>query len=559
MSGFNSGRPAKQGRGSYPSNYHQNRNKPYYQDTRHEHENQGQFYRKERNQYNDRDESQYNRPNFDHRSARGRSQKYRNERENRNDWYGDGDDEMGDDGFQYQGRRRRRSITPMPNCENISEDDLPPDEVMPPNDMESQNYKRKNDSGFENENQNKNQRINGPMQPKVQVPKDPMIVFVYSDEVNLTKVDPFNLSQMLNDYVNVVLRDVTYTRNGKLKIKCENLDEYNLLKKLQHLGKYKVKVEIPEKREQLRYVTINGVDPALPIAELKTKIDPPATAMYRIYRQGVESDVIKIGYKMSGGIPPEVRMGFICFKTREVTHIPPRCYRCQRFGHILKNCKSRPACPKCSEPHEYTECPNNESTYSRCVNCGGDHSAGYGGCPAYKQTIEVNRIRAHKKVSYAQAVSQYRHSYPNQRDYTSREEVVTNVQPRDDFTRHQQPVQPPRHINGGGDAIYTLMDKEETHAAIEGKIEDMYNLELLAPKIIGAVLAFLELYVDFKREPEEIRKLLTPVFNYTMGNAMGKSWIDPIDCFRISFLEAFEQEYRKDQAQGVSNDTPIDH
>lgn len=40
----------------------------------------------------------------------------------------------------------------------------------------------------------------------------------------------------------------------------------------------------------------------------------------------------------------------------------------------------------------------------KCCNCGGDHTAAYGGCPARKQAVMIQQIRTSRNLSYADAV-----------------------------------------------------------------------------------------------------------------------------------------------------------
>ncbi|KAF2879600.1 hypothetical protein ILUMI_26570, partial [Ignelater luminosus] len=69
-----------------------------------------------------------------------------------------------------------------------------------------------------------------------------------------------------------------------------------------------------------------------------------------------------------------------------------RCYKCQRFGHISKFCKSQSQCGICSSvSHKKNECgvKNNESKH-KCANClrndkkDSNHSANSNKCPFYK-------------------------------------------------------------------------------------------------------------------------------------------------------------------------------
>ncbi|KAF2357068.1 Reverse transcriptase domain [Trinorchestia longiramus] len=66
--------------------------------------------------------------------------------------------------------------------------------------------------------------------------------------------------------------------------------------------------------------------------------------------------------------------------------------------------KSAPRCVVCSGPHTSNEC--NKTTGRTCCNCGGNHTANYGGCPKIKQAKEVEKTRQMQKLSYRDAVKQ---------------------------------------------------------------------------------------------------------------------------------------------------------
>lgn len=61
----------------------------------------------------------------------------------------------------------------------------------------------------------------------------------------------------------------------------------------------------------------------------------------------------------------------------------PQCTRCQRFGHTKNYCRLQPRCVKCTESHHYSECPKRAGESPSCVNCGGNHTANFRGCPFF--------------------------------------------------------------------------------------------------------------------------------------------------------------------------------
>lgn len=58
-----------------------------------------------------------------------------------------------------------------------------------------------------------------------------------------------------------------------------------------------------------------------------------------------------------------------------------QCHNCQRYDHIAINCGMPFRCVRCDRAHEPGQCISSEPSSLTCVNCGGNHTANYGGCP----------------------------------------------------------------------------------------------------------------------------------------------------------------------------------
>ena len=84
---------------------------------------------------------------------------------------------------------------------------------------------------------------------------------------------------------------------------------------------------------------------------------------------------------------------------------PWQCYRCQKFGHNADNCRSNIRCVACAGPHAVVDCPVREKSHVKCTNCGGNHTASYGGCQYIKNARVVEQVRSEKKISYRDAVT----------------------------------------------------------------------------------------------------------------------------------------------------------
>ncbi|KAF2346676.1 hypothetical protein FHG87_022567, partial [Trinorchestia longiramus] len=91
----------------------------------------------------------------------------------------------------------------------------------------------------------------------------------------------------------------------------------------------------------------------------------------------------------SNSLPPYVRIGYQQYRVNTYIGKPWQCYKCQRFGHSAAFYRSAPRCVVCSGPHTSNEC--NKTTEQICCNCGGNHTANYGGCIKIKQAKEVEK------------------------------------------------------------------------------------------------------------------------------------------------------------------------
>lgn len=68
-----------------------------------------------------------------------------------------------------------------------------------------------------------------------------------------------------------------------------------------------------------------------------------------------------------------------------------QCHRCQKWGHVAKNCSSQFKCVKCDQTHATGECQRTRTDDSapHCVNCNeAGHPANWRGCPFYKKFLK---------------------------------------------------------------------------------------------------------------------------------------------------------------------------
>ncbi|KAL0878633.1 hypothetical protein ABMA27_003708 [Loxostege sticticalis] len=121
-------------------------------------------------------------------------------------------------------------------------------------------------------------------------------------------------------------------------------------------------------------------------------------------------------------LPPRV----FCYHTSlpvETYQLPTiQCMNCCRFGHVKAQCKSKPRCFRCSQPHPAESCdvPENKST---CIHCSGPHFALNKSCPEHSRQKSIKIIMSQDNVSYEEAASQF----PSvRRSYADTSKIVTS-------------------------------------------------------------------------------------------------------------------------------------
>ena len=100
-------------------------------------------------------------------------------------------------------------------------------------------------------------------------------------------------------------------------------------------------------------------------------------------------------------IPEEVRIGFTCLEVRKYFPNPRQCFKCQRYNHSSKACRS-PAdvCSKCGESgHSGRACQNPLN----CANCGEPHPSNDKKCFFFKLEKEIIAIQTNEKLGYREA------------------------------------------------------------------------------------------------------------------------------------------------------------
>ena len=100
-----------------------------------------------------------------------------------------------------------------------------------------------------------------------------------------------------------------------------------------------------------------------------------------------------------------IKIGYSRYIVEEFGKVPKQCHKCKKFGHLAAVCESLVTlCSKCGNEHDSAQC----ESVPKCVNCGGEHSAYWRGCDAYKQA-RIERLDSSQKPSNLRpTISSYR-------------------------------------------------------------------------------------------------------------------------------------------------------
>lgn len=87
-------------------------------------------------------------------------------------------------------------------------------------------------------------------------------------------------------------------------------------------------------------------------------------------------------------------LDFTCHPVKDYVRLT-RCFHCQDFDHLAKDCRNEVRCSNCSRAHPTEECPQNENDDAQCTNCrrahltAVKHTAASNKCPTYVRRLNA--------------------------------------------------------------------------------------------------------------------------------------------------------------------------
>ncbi|XP_069354525.1 uncharacterized protein [Maniola hyperantus] len=113
------------------------------------------------------------------------------------------------------------------------------------------------------------------------------------------------------------------------------------------------------------------------------------------------------------------------------TYIFPtiQCLNCCRFGHIKTQCRSKPRCFKCTQPHTGDSCETTPDN-AMCVLCTGKHLATDKSCPEHNRQQAIKKAMSQDNISYSEASSRFPPSRPSYAEMTKQMFAPPTYTPR---------------------------------------------------------------------------------------------------------------------------------
>lgn len=121
-------------------------------------------------------------------------------------------------------------------------------------------------------------------------------------------------------------------------------------------------------------------------------------------------NTVLLEFPNGSALPKRIFLGFCSYPVEEYLGTATQCFKCQRHGHIAKNCKGPLRCKICAGAHPHKDCTSR--AHPRCANCDGPHPATFGACPKKKA------------ATLARALEQLQGKAPKQREPPPNLELV---------------------------------------------------------------------------------------------------------------------------------------
>ena len=199
------------------------------------------------------------------------------------------------------------------------------------------------------------------------------------------------------------LSDVRWTRGRNRLFAIVNSRESIIF--LTSVGAKGIKLYEPKPMQRTKII-IKNVPLSLNLQELENHL-PSATGIRRNKIRGVESPQVIAFWE--GEAPNKLVIGREVFPVSVFVDLPMLCYKCSKWGHVDRNCRSIHRCRFCAGHHNSQLCidkiKKGEKFEPKCVNCGSNHNASAKNCPKRPKPVIGNENQGNSPLNTQAAPS----------------------------------------------------------------------------------------------------------------------------------------------------------
>lgn len=242
--------------------------------------------------------------------------------------------------------------------------------------------------------------------------KGPFLVYVEHTEKNLGRVFPIKIGYyfLSEDKIKNDILDIQSVGRNRVKVIFKSFEIANSIINHKCIKNNNLIAYIPKYFTQKKGV-IRNVDTFFTEEYLKSNIisSKQVVNVQRMKRKTIVDGETKfidrqmvIVTFLGNEIPKSVKINLTNFTVDNYIYPVVQCFRCLRYGHTSKLCKSKDErCKKCSSVHEENETCD-MSQY--CVHCETNtHSSISKDCPYYKQQRKIKEKMAQENISFKEA------------------------------------------------------------------------------------------------------------------------------------------------------------
>ncbi|KAH7953488.1 hypothetical protein HPB49_009320 [Dermacentor silvarum] len=226
-----------------------------------------------------------------------------------------------------------------------------------------------------------------------------VLITAASERADLRQVKPIVVYSELETILGGAPVKSHFTAQGALLLDVETEGQANILLETKNIGGIAISARVPHSYMKNMCI-VRRVPKWYSDEELLTFLRPQGVFHARRIIRRVQTspsewesrrtNSVVLTFAPNSERPEKINLGFTRQELVDYVDTPPRCFKCQRFGHIAKYCRGEHRCKRCGGPHNFKRCASKEN--SVCANCGGDHPASYGRCPARTAAHRRNKM-----------------------------------------------------------------------------------------------------------------------------------------------------------------------